>query len=128
MCVQTTDVYINAKTHWRNVPSPVWDFSIGGYPVLKKWLSYRDQRVLNRELEEFQKIARRITSILLLSPELNAAYQCTKARAVEWPPLFKKAHVVVLALWVNLKEVVLSIFTRNRKEQNDDKAIRQDSG
>ena len=88
----------------------------------------RSARIKYRELEEFQKIARRITSILLLSPELNAAYQCTKARAVEWPPLFKKAHVVVLALWVNLKEVVLSIFTRNRKEQNDDKAIRQDSG
>jgi hypothetical protein len=91
MCAQTTDVYINAKTYWRNVPSPVWDFSIGGYPVLKKWLSYRDQRVLNRglqveELEEFQKIARRITSILLLQPQLNAAYRSTKADAVDWPP------------------------------------------
>ena len=44
--------------------------SIGGYIVIKKWLNYRDQRVLNRalqveELEELQKIARRITSILL---------------------------------------------------------------
>jgi hypothetical protein len=89
--VQTMDVHINEKTYWRNVPAPVWDFSIGGYPVLKKWLSYRDQRVLNRalqveELEEFQKIARRITSILLLNPQLNAAYESTKADAVDWPP------------------------------------------
>jgi hypothetical protein len=88
--VQTMDVHINAKTYWRNVPAPVWDFSIGGYPVLKKWLSYRDQRVLNRalqveELEEFQKIARRITSILLLNPQLDAAYNSTIADAVDWP-------------------------------------------
>ena len=91
IAVQTIDVYINGKTYWRNVPVPVWDFYIGGYPVLKKWLSYRDQRVLNRalhvqELEEFQKIARRITSILLLNPQLDAAYRPTKADAVDWPP------------------------------------------
>ena len=89
--VQTIDVQINDKTYWRNVPATVWDFSIGGYPVLKKWLSYRDQRVLNRalqveELEEFQKIARRITTILLLNPQLNAAYNSTKTDAIEWPP------------------------------------------
>jgi len=89
--VQTIDVHINDKTYWRNVPATVWDFSIGGYPVLKKWLSYRDQRVLNRalqveELEEFQKIARRITTILLLNPQLNAAYNSTKTDAIEWPP------------------------------------------
>jgi hypothetical protein len=89
--VETMDVHINEKAYWRNVPAPVWHFSIGGYPVLKKWLSYRDYRVLNRalqveELEEFQKIARRITSILLLNPQLNAAYESTKADAVDWPP------------------------------------------
>jgi len=38
------------------------------------------------ELEEFQKISRRITSILLLNPQLNEAYKSTKADAVDWPP------------------------------------------
>jgi hypothetical protein len=89
--VRTMDVRINAKTYWRNVPAPVWDFSIGGYPVLKKWLSYRDQRVLKRalqveELEEFQKIACRIASILLLNPQLDAAYDSAKSDAMDWPP------------------------------------------
>ncbi|MCY4514814.1 MAG: SUMF1/EgtB/PvdO family nonheme iron enzyme, partial [Candidatus Tectomicrobia bacterium] len=36
----TYDVYLNARTFWRNVPSAVWDYRLGGYQVLKKWLSY----------------------------------------------------------------------------------------
>lgn len=35
----TLDVYLNATACWKNVPQPVWDFTIGGYQVMKKWLS-----------------------------------------------------------------------------------------
>src|SRR5262249_50555272 len=70
------DVYLNSRVFWRGIPEAVWNFSLGGYPVLKKWLSYRDQRVLGRalrvqELEQFQNIARRITFILALNLQLD---------------------------------------------------------
>ncbi|MXY18688.1 MAG: N-6 DNA methylase, partial [Synechococcus sp. SB0664_bin_36] len=37
----TLDVYLNDHAFWRNVPLPVWRYKLGGYQVLKKWLSYR---------------------------------------------------------------------------------------
>ena len=33
----TFDVYLNEEAFWRNIPSAVWDYRLGGYQVLKKW-------------------------------------------------------------------------------------------
>ena len=38
----TVDVYLNDRAYWRNVPINVWNYKLGGYQVLKKWLSYRE--------------------------------------------------------------------------------------
>jgi predicted helicase len=75
----TCDVYLNSLAYWRNVPARVWTYTLGGYQVLKKWLSYREQSLLGRDLRvddvrEFTAIARRITAILLLEPQLDANY------------------------------------------------------
>ena len=43
----TFDVYLNDRAYWRNVPDAVWKYQLGGYQVLKKWLSYRESKVLN---------------------------------------------------------------------------------
>ena len=66
----TVDVYLNEETYWRNVPSAVWDYRLGGYQVLKKWLSYRERKVLGRrlraeEVQHFTDTARRIGAMLL---------------------------------------------------------------
>ena len=65
----TLDIYLNDHTFWRNVPLPVWRYKLGGYQVLKKWLSYREQGVLGRplrieEVQHFTDMARRIAGIL----------------------------------------------------------------
>ena len=70
----TFDIYLNDRAYWRNIPSTVWTYKLGGYQVLKKWLSYRDQKVLSRPLhpEEVQHLtntARRIGAMLLLVAE-----------------------------------------------------------
>ena len=44
----TFDIYLNDRAYWRNIPSAVWSYKLGGYQVLKKWLSYREQKVLSR--------------------------------------------------------------------------------
>ena len=65
----TFDVYLNDRAYWRNVPAAVWRYKLGGYQVLKKWLSYREQSVLGRllkpeEVQHFTDTARRIGAIL----------------------------------------------------------------
>ncbi|MFH1059349.1 MAG: hypothetical protein V1797_11825 [Pseudomonadota bacterium] len=57
--------------------------------MLKKWLSYREQKLLGRDLRPdearyFGEVARRIAAILLLGPELDANYQAVKAHAYPW--------------------------------------------
>ena len=67
----TFDVHLNDRAYWRNVPAAVWGYKLGGYQVLKKWLSYREQSVLGRplkpeEVQHFTDTARRIASIIRL--------------------------------------------------------------
>ena len=47
----TFDIYMNDVAYWRNVPAAVWTYKLGGYQVLKKWLSYREHKVLGRALK-----------------------------------------------------------------------------
>ena len=47
----TVDVYLNGDAFWRNVPAAVWTYKLGGYQVLKKWLSYRERDILRRKLK-----------------------------------------------------------------------------
>ena len=47
----TFDIHLNDVAYWRNVPANVWDYKLGGYQVLKKWLSYREEKVLGRSLK-----------------------------------------------------------------------------
>ena len=63
------DVYLNANTFWRNVPAAVWRYKLGGYQVLKKWLSYRERDILGRKLKleevrHFADTARRVAATL----------------------------------------------------------------
>ncbi len=67
----TFDIYLNDSAYWRNVPAAVWSYKLGGYQVLKKWLSYRERGVLGRalrleEVQHFTDTSRRITAILNL--------------------------------------------------------------
>ena len=70
---QTTfDIYLNGNAYWRNIPAAVWHYKLGGYQVLKKWLSYRERGVLGRALlpEEvlyFAEVARRIGAIVVVT-------------------------------------------------------------
>jgi hypothetical protein len=80
----THDVFLNESACWRNVPAKVWDYTIGGYQVMKKWLSYREHALLGRpltpdEAREITHMARRIAALILLQPQLDRNYQAVKA-------------------------------------------------
>jgi hypothetical protein len=86
---RTFDVYLNNVAYWKNIPSRVWAYTIGGYQVIKKWLSYREREILGRGLtmEEARvvtDIARRIAAILLMEPALDANYEGIKKATYNW--------------------------------------------
>jgi hypothetical protein len=88
----TRDVFLNDRVCWSNVPDRVWAYAIGGYQVIKKWLSYREQRVLGRDLTLDEalyvgEMVRRIAAILLFGPQLDASYHAIAADPYPWPRL-----------------------------------------
>ena len=46
----TLDIHLNDNARWTNVPAAVWNYKLGGYQVLKKWLSYREHKILGRNM------------------------------------------------------------------------------
>jgi Type ISP C-terminal specificity domain/N-6 DNA Methylase len=86
----TRDIYLNDIAYWKNVPTRVWEYSIGGYQVVKKWLSYRERDLLGRaltaaEAREVRDMVRRIAALILLQPELDANYAAVRANPYTWP-------------------------------------------
>ena len=71
------------------MPEKVWDYTIGGYQVMKKWLSYREFELLGRaltpdEAREVTHMARRIAALILLQPELDKNYATVKSASAAW--------------------------------------------
>lgn len=69
---------------------------MGGYQVIKKWLSYREMGLLGRSLtkEEARYVtgmARRIAALLLMGPALDANYESVKSETYPWRDLAQGA-------------------------------------
>ncbi len=96
---KTFDIHLNGDAWWSNVPARVWEYTLGGYQVIKKWLSYREHDVLGRALKPDEvayvsKMVRRIAAILLIGLDLDANYAASKAAAVEWKDGAPVAHSI----------------------------------
>jgi hypothetical protein len=84
-----TLVFLNSDVFRRNVPLAVWDFSIGGYQVIRKWLSYRKRPILGRSLaiEETRHVRdteRRLAALALMTPALGANYEACQTDPYGW--------------------------------------------
>jgi hypothetical protein len=75
---QTGHLFINDEAFFANVPEAVWTYRLGGYPVPKKWLGYRqadrrdDKPLTDDERKWFRQIIQRK---LALGADLDALYQ-----------------------------------------------------
>lgn len=74
------DIHLNATTRGKDIPLETWQYTLGGYQVLKKWLSYREESILRRpltqqEIEQFTHHTRRITALLAENGALDAHYK-----------------------------------------------------
>lgn len=84
---RTGDLYINDNAFFANVPEAVWAYQLGGYPVLKKWLGYRqaDRRdgkpLSDDERRWFRQIVQRVAALLALGSELDGLYQSAASDA-----------------------------------------------
>jgi len=88
------DIHLNDGTYWACIPERVWEFKIGGFQVLKKWLSYREHgaghpSLLRRgltvtEAREFTGLAQRLTGVILLAPSLDENYHDAVAHTWPW--------------------------------------------
>jgi len=85
---ETGDLWLNDSVYLKNVPERVWRHELGGYPVLKKWLGYRDSKRRDgrplslAELEHLRGIVQRLAALLLLQDALDAAYEKVAADAL----------------------------------------------
>jgi hypothetical protein len=85
----TFDVFLNEKAYWKNIPSAVWEYTLGGYQVIKKWLSYRERDLVGRSITKDEArhvtgVARRIAALLLMRPTLDANYENVKRKTHPW--------------------------------------------
>ena len=84
---RTGDLYINDDAFFSHVPETVWTYQLGGDPVLKKWLGYRqaDRRdgkpLTDDERKWLRQVIQRIAALLALGAELDRLYQETNADA-----------------------------------------------
>jgi len=84
------DVHLNPVAYLKGVPTAAWEFTVGGYQVLKKWLSYREQEVIGAplrvaEARDATAIVRRLTALVVMQPTLDASYEVIRASAYAWP-------------------------------------------
>lgn len=85
----TCDIYLNDQAYWKNIPLNVWTYTIAGYQVIKKWLSYRETKLFGRpitvdEAREITNSARRIAALCLMEPKLNQNYLAVKNSSYKW--------------------------------------------
>lgn len=65
-------VFINKKQYFGGVPLKAWDFQIGGYQVLDKWLKERKGRSLSYdEVTHFQKVVVALKETIRLMAEID---------------------------------------------------------
>jgi len=77
-------VYVNKTQYFEPVPLELWEYQIGGYHVLAKWLKDRRDRQLN--LEEIKTYCRVVTAIqrtIALQEEIDALYSEAEKQVVE---------------------------------------------
>jgi len=68
-------LYINEKQYFTTVTPEVWNYYIGGYQVLDKWLKDRTERVLsNDEVNHFLKVITALNWTLHFQKEIDKLY------------------------------------------------------
>jgi len=63
----TYDIYLNDVVFWSNIPANLWEYTIGGYQVIKKWRVRPAEAIARRQLSASEARGSR-WAIALLAP------------------------------------------------------------
>ncbi len=72
--VELQRVYINKQSYFTDIPPHIWEFKIGGYQVLDKWLKDRKnakRKLSSEEIIHYQKIVIALTETLQIMEEID---------------------------------------------------------
>ncbi|MDB9522641.1 N-6 DNA methylase [Dolichospermum circinale CS-1225] len=67
-------VYVNKQNYFTNIPQHIWEFKIGGYQVLDKWLKDRKnakRELSTQEVNHYQKIVISLTETFRIMQEID---------------------------------------------------------
>ena len=69
------EVWINASQGFADIPREVWDFTVGGYQVIEKYLKSRKGRTLSLdEIENVEKVANILSFTIAQMERIDGAY------------------------------------------------------
>jgi len=73
--VQKSLVYINPRQSFGPVTRQIWEYQIGGYQVMEKWLGYRKKRRLTlNEIKHYCRIATAIKETISVQAAIDQIY------------------------------------------------------
>lgn len=82
---QSLRVYINETQYFEDVVSDVWNYRIGGYQVLSKWLKYRKGRKLSTaEIKHFCKVATSLQNTIAIQKEIDKVYPAIEKDIIKY--------------------------------------------
>jgi len=77
-------VYINKTQYFEPVPLELWEYRIGGYQVLSKWLKDRKDRVLSLdEIKTYCRIVTAIQKTIEIQKEIDALYPDVEKKIIK---------------------------------------------
>ena len=67
-------VYINAGKYFSGIEKGLYEFQVGGYQVMNKWLKDRKGRTLSfDDIQHYTQVAQALTETMRLMREIDAA-------------------------------------------------------
>lgn len=80
----TARVFLNASQYFEPVASEVWEYALGGYQVLEKWLKDRKGRELSlEEIRTYCRVATALQKTLDLQRQIDALYPQVEATILD---------------------------------------------
>lgn len=77
-------VFINPAQHFAPVPPDLWEYQIGGYQVLEKWLKdRRDRRLTLEEIKTYCRVVTAIRRTLEVQAAIDALYPAVEQSIVQ---------------------------------------------
>ncbi|MEW6408632.1 MAG: type ISP restriction/modification enzyme [Nitrospirota bacterium] len=77
-------VYINKDQYFEGISEEIWEYHIGSYQVLPKWLKERKERKLTiNDIEHFLKIVEAIRHTLKIQEEIDKVYLLIEKSLIE---------------------------------------------